>query len=151
MFIIKQVSYKAVRLILNSKRNISKGFTLVELLVVMVVVGALVGAIMLVSNKALNKTRTEADLSTVVSLNAATTFYKSLKNLNVGEDIFDGFNNDVDRLKELLAKGYMSSIPVPSVSGSSFSWDVASQKWVIGGNITGAYDKFGKYQALQQY
>ena len=132
----KQVSDKAVMLILNTKRDVSKGFTLVELLIVLVVVGILSGLVILTSSRVLNRTRVNADISTVRSLNTATVIYKTLRNLYLNNDVFDDLNNDKDRIQALLVSGQISSAPVPSVSGTSFSWNIASQKWIISGDIT---------------
>ena len=122
--------------ILNPKRNISKGFTLVELLIVLVVVGILSGSVMLMSNNVLNRTKVNADIATVRSLNTATAIYKTMENLYLNSDAFYGFNNDQDRIQELLKSGQINSAPVPNVSDTSFSWNIASQKWVISINVT---------------
>ena len=122
--------------ILNPKRNISKGFTLVELLIVLVVVGILSGSVMLMSNNVLNRTKVNADIATVRSLNTATVIYKTMGNLYLNSDTFYGFNNDQDRIQELLKSGQINSTPVPNVSETSFSWNIASQKWVISVNAT---------------
>ena len=122
--------------ILNTKTDVSKGFTLVELLIVLVVVGLLSGLVMLMSSGMLNKTRVNADISTVKSLNTATVIYKTIGNFYLNNDVFFGLNNDEDRIQALMVSGQISSAPVPNVRGTSFSWNIASQKWVISGDIT---------------
>ena len=107
-----------------------------ELLIVLVVVGILSGSVMLMSNNVLNRTKVNADIATVRSLNTATVIYKTMENLYLNSDAFYGFNNDQDRIQELLKSGQINSTPVPNVSETSFSWNIASQKWVISVNVT---------------
>ena len=121
---------------LNLEKGVSKGFTLIELLIVLIVVGVLAGIIMVASNMAINRAKINADISIVKSLNTATVIYKTIKTLYSNSDVFVGFNDDEVRLKELLDSGEISAIPIPNVKGNSFAWNIASQKWVISGDIT---------------
>lgn len=120
---------------LSSKKSISKGFTLVELLVIIIIVGVLTGIIMVASGAAINRAKRNADISTVKSLNTATVVYKTDKNLYSKSDVFFDFSTDEDRIRALFENGQISSTPIPTVAGSSFCWKISSQKWVISSDV----------------
>lgn len=132
--------------ILYSKGSVSKGFTLVELLVVLAIIGLLAGAIILVSNRVLNKTKVTSDIATVKSLNTATLIYKTIMNSN-SSDAFYGLNNDIDRIHALVVNEDIASMPISSVKGNVFIWSIPEQKWsavyLVGGTDATMVDSGG--------
>lgn len=106
-----------------------KGFTLVELLIAIIIIGVLAGMIMITSTPVLNKTKDTADIATLKTLNTATTTYKMSSGVYSNSDIFYNYNTDADRLNALLIGSYISSLPVSNKKGSFYMWRVFDQKW----------------------
>lgn len=129
------MSDKAVVSIIKLNKT-SKGFTLVELLIVIIIIGIIAGMIMLSTGGILDRVKTNADIATVRVLNTATLVYKTTNGNYFSSDVFSGINDDLSRIQKLFDSGNIDVIPVPKVENSLFTWNIGDQKWVISGDIT---------------
>lgn len=82
----------------KAKKN-QKGFTLVELMVVVVIIGILVAIAIPVYNNTLDSAKEKADAANIRTIEGAVVMYLS----EVGEL--------PDDLKELVSAGYLTEIP----------------------------------------
>lgn len=119
---------------INIKNGKKEGFTLVEVLIVMLVISVLVGLITLAMPDILKKANRTVDESDVRNLNTATSAYRTLKRLHGNSDVFEGLTTNIERMLALFDTHHISNIPVPNIKGTSFNWEIASQKWVISGD-----------------
>lgn len=115
---------------LKPKRGVLKGFTLVELLIVLVVAGILATALLLMLPPIINRTGKTVDIASVKLLDKATSLYK-MTQMTTWNDVFKGFTTDAARLGELYETGNMDRIPVPNTKGSAFVWSISEQKWNV--------------------
>lgn len=121
---------------INFKNGKKEGITLVEVLIVIIVISVLVGLMTLAMPDIIKKANRTVDESDVRNLNSATSSYKTLKRLNGNSDVFEGLNTDLERMLALYDTHHISNIPVPNIKGTAFNWEIASQKWVISGDMT---------------
>lgn len=117
--------------ILTSKRVAHKGFTLIEILVVLSLIAILAAVFLLQVSPMLDKTDKTADASSLRTLDSATILYKILENNALGGDVFGGFTTDLERLTALFDSGNIDRIPVSSIEGNIFAWIIPKQKWKI--------------------
>jgi prepilin-type N-terminal cleavage/methylation domain-containing protein len=122
--------------ILIPKRVVHKGFTLIEILVVLSLIAILAAVFLLQVSPMLDKTNKTADAASLIILDSATDLYKNFSNGVSSGDVFDGFTTDLERLTALLEEGYIDKIPVPNVENSSFSWNITDQKWILAYAVT---------------
>jgi len=122
-------------IIICPKKHVKKGFTIVEVAVVMLVISVLTGLISIMMPDILEKANRTVDESDVKNLNTATAAYKTLIKLQGNIDVFEGTTSDIERIQLLFDKHYISNVPVPNVKGTAFIWRVTDQKWVISGDL----------------
>jgi type II secretory pathway pseudopilin PulG len=109
--------------------NQSKGITLFELLVIIVVLGIISAIAILGIGSLIEKTRLNADMATIESLNIATKLYLSL---NEGHDAFnDESNNSEELLQLLLTLGYLDKEPIVQTKDASFEWRYLEYSWTL--------------------
>ncbi len=121
--------------VITAKKSPKKGFTLVEIAVVMLLISVLTGLIVFVMPKIIENANRTVDESDVRNLNSATAAYRTLKRLDGKSDVFEGLTSDIERMQILYDTHHISNIPVPNIKGSVFSWYIDAQKWVISGDL----------------
>jgi prepilin-type N-terminal cleavage/methylation domain-containing protein len=105
------------------------GFTLIELIVVIVILGVLAG--ILVPNLVhwIGEARTGADRSTVGTLNSVTTLYRVSQ---PSPDPFDDRTTTSDALlRELVLGGLIPDVVEPQTREAVFTWDFEAQSWQL--------------------
>lgn len=117
-----------------------KGFTLIEILIVIVVMGIIAGFTLVKVDTIISNTRINVDSFNLSTLNDVTEDYAVYYSVN-SSDIFDGINSDSERMTALVTNGYLTSPVTAQQSGASFEWNVTDQAWELeGGEINGYYD-----------
>lgn len=112
----------------------NKGFTLLELVIVVAVIAILIGIAVPIANSSLERVRYIADVAQLKSLNDATQAYAT-QYMIVDEDIFSEFYSDPTRMQELVDENYFQSAPEPMVDGEEFKWGIKAQRWSYTGDV----------------
>ena len=112
------------------KNNNQKGFSLIELILVIAILGILAAIAVPTYIGFADRAKTTADNVTLGFLNKATTLYVITKQVSQG-DIFEGFNTDEQRMAELVDEGFLSNIAQPQHKGTRFVWLIEPQLWAI--------------------
>ncbi|MEI7885410.1 MAG: prepilin-type N-terminal cleavage/methylation domain-containing protein [Clostridia bacterium] len=123
---------------LKAKKNI-KGFTLLEIIIVLIILAILAAFAIPSYLGYLENTKTTMDKVSLGELNRFTSYYKTSKNISVG-DVFTGISTDNARMQLLVNGNYLDSILIPEVKDASFNWDVPSQKWLYNINTGITYN-----------
>lgn len=123
--------------------NKRKGFTLMELVVVIAILAVLGLLLYPQITNYLNNAKDAVDKANVVTLNKNTAMY-SVEHPNNTNDIFSGLGSDDARQQALVDDGYLKEIVKPTKEGNQILWDVAQQLWVLKlGNGGSAFSKDG--------
>lgn len=109
--------------------NSNRGFSLVELVVVIAVLGVLSSIALPASIGYAERARISVDRDTVRTLNIATALYAADTGPALA-DVFEGHDSDDSRLALLVAEGFFSLIPRPQFRSGQFVWHVDSQQWL---------------------
>lgn len=113
------------------KRNPhGKGFTLIELIVVVGILVSLIGIAVPKLSGAMEKTRVSADKATLRTLNHVTNMYKAGETI-FDEDVFAGIDENEDRILSLVDKGYLLKEIRPQGKNASFNWNISEQIWEL--------------------
>lgn len=105
-----------------------KGFSIVELIIVIVIISIISTFTVLAVSRFLTNSKMKIDQETVSSLNSATTsFYLLSKN----QPIFDEALTNEEKIEVLYAEGFLSNQPIPNTSGASFIWDEEFKLWYL--------------------
>lgn len=114
----------------------SKGVTIVELLIVLVIIGVIATFTVINVTEAQNRARIKADTNNIVVLNQMTQDYAMINGVT-SSDIFDGIDSNAERINTLVSEGYISHEPIPAQLDSEYSWNVDEQYWyLIGGELS---------------
>lgn len=111
-----------------------KGFTLVELLVVVAVIGVLLGIGVVVFNNITDTTRKRADEATVRVLNSATMMLAITDGKSLAT-VFTGIADDIAKQEHLRDKGVLESVPKPAQQGQAFRWSEEALAWIAGSKV----------------
>jgi prepilin-type N-terminal cleavage/methylation domain-containing protein len=111
-------------------RSNRKGFTLIELIIVISILGILASIAVPRTNGILEKSKINADKATIKTLNSVTTIYKIEKEI-FGEDIFSGLSKDKNRILKLVDQGYLLNEVLPQQKDASFNWGIDKQIWQL--------------------
>ncbi len=116
----------------------SKGLTLIELLIVMVITGIIATFAITAFGDTITNSKIEADSHNLMVLNKAT--YKYATTLTVTDDIFDGLSNDEVRISELISSGFIDRKVEAQQESAYFEWNITNQKWTLnGGELSDTY------------
>jgi prepilin-type N-terminal cleavage/methylation domain-containing protein len=108
-------------------KNWKKGFTLIELIVVIAII-AILSMIMIPGLfNYIETTNNSVDMANLRTLNTATSLYKVEAAPN--GDLFDGFSSDLSRQSKLVELSYIREIVSPRKSGANFYWSIDKQVW----------------------
>ncbi|OPL08284.1 MAG: hypothetical protein AVO33_01165 [delta proteobacterium ML8_F1] len=107
-----------------------KGFTLVELVVVIAILGILASMAVPRFIGFTDRGRIAADQASLKTLNLATSGYRIKKELPSAADVFTGFDEDRERMEQLVASGFLEKVLEPQKPDAEFLWQVASQRWL---------------------
>lgn len=114
------------------QQNNNRGFSLIELIVVLSVIAILASIGVPRFLQTMEKAKIEADYKTVGVLNKATCLYRIIGSVNnESGDLFEGILTDEDRLNLLKTEGYLSGNTVPQQKDASFRWEIDNQLWRI--------------------
>lgn len=112
-----------------------KGFTLIELIVVIAVLGVLAAIIIPRFSGFVDKAKNAADQADLKNLNTVTSAYRAEK---PPLDPFEDINRSADYLMGVLVdREILASTLVPRQKDASFEWDFNQEKWLISstGNV----------------
>jgi len=105
-----------------------KGFTIIELISVVIVMG-IITAISITGVKALiDRTKIEVDSTNIKKLNKATGYYVFSEDIT--GDAFAGIDVDEERIDYLFTLGYLEKTAIPQMEDEEYIWKVDSQTWV---------------------
>jgi len=107
-----------------------RGFTLIELIVVIAIISVLAAISVPSLVILMEKGREGADIASVKILNDATAEYRAMLSAYT-DDVFSGIDTNEARMQTILDAGLMGGIPQPQQPGASFDWNVSIQSWVL--------------------
>lgn len=116
---------------IGARDSRQRGFTLVELLIVIAVLALLGGVVALAITGIARRARANADDASVERLNNATAYYAANEGKARGA-IFAADSSDNDKLLLLVAAGYLRTVPIPQQPDASFLWDTGAELWTLG-------------------
>ncbi|AIO18014.1 hypothetical protein KQ51_00110 [Candidatus Izimaplasma bacterium HR1] len=108
----------------------NKGFTMIELLIVIVVMGIIAGFSVLTVSEVIHASQEKADINNLNTLNVATENYIMFEEAN-STDAFEGINSDLDRITKLLTEGYIDIRVTPQQDTATFGWNTIDQEWQL--------------------
>ncbi len=106
------------------------GFTLVELLVVVAVLGILVAIAVPQFTQSKESAETAVDQANLATLNSTTGLYQ-FSSATADGDVFQGINSDEERMQELVEAGFISDIIEPAQDDYMFTWNIGLQIWKL--------------------
>jgi len=109
---------------------IRKGFTLIELIIVIAIMAILAMVLIPVVNGYLEKATTATDIANLRSLNSVSQLYR-LESNPIQEDLFSGLTTDSARMNALIAHNYLSAAVVPKQKDVFFTWNTDVQQWLM--------------------
>ncbi len=106
-----------------------KGFTLMEVLVVVAVLGILASIALPRVVAFMGQARLAADQATVSTLNGATSLYRIQ---SPEADPFEDESKSSEALQATLVEGeYLASVLVPKTEDATFAWLLDEEKWYL--------------------
>jgi len=111
-------------------RNLKKGFTLLELIIVIAIMSVLAAVIIPQVTGYIKQTQIATDTANVRVLNSVTQLYR-LEDLQNDGDPFSGLTTDTARMQTLISHGYLSNTVVPLQNDIHFTWQISIQQWIM--------------------
>lgn len=112
------------------KTKVNKGFTLIELVVVIAILGILTTLAVPRLSGFIEKAKIGVDQSTVKTLNSVTDLYMIIDNNDKAQ--FHAADDDKARIEILSSAGYLKDNIEPQHKDGKFIWGSNSQKWYYG-------------------
>jgi prepilin-type N-terminal cleavage/methylation domain-containing protein len=111
------------------KQFMRKGFTLIEIIVVIAILSIISGIAIPAVFRFIDNARIAADQANLQTLNSATIVYSyDIKVIN--NDIFAGIQLDNERMQQLVAHKTLESAIIPLQRNAQFCWNVNNQIWL---------------------
>lgn len=107
--------------------NNRRGFTLIELIVVIAIFGIILNIAFPKFSGLIQSSKFKADKATVVALNKATSMLRMTT--LIGDLFADEKIESEDLLEELVGKGYLSSDVEVQTKGAKIEWLHDKEKW----------------------
>jgi len=114
--------------------NNRKGFTLIELIVVIAILGILAAIAVPNYLQYVNSARIAHDTTTVKTLNDATVLYATDRE-KLTTTVFFGVSSDSDKMELLVDGGYIKAIPTPKQANTVFLFSQATGLWSISTDV----------------
>jgi prepilin-type N-terminal cleavage/methylation domain-containing protein len=111
------------------KYNNQKGFTLIEIVIVIAVLGIITAIALPLSAGSVERGRITADQATVRTLNDVTTLYQL--NKAVEDPFLDENNSNADLLEVLVSSGYLTASVEPQTKDAAFEWSFKQNQWLL--------------------
>jgi len=109
-----------------------KGFALVELIIVIVILAILAGIAIPSINGLVEKSKIAADKASLRLLNGAASLYGATAvTTPSNSDIFQGIATDAGRMAILKDNGYLTDILSPQQKNALFQWGIPEQTWMV--------------------
>jgi len=106
------------------------GFTFVELMVVVAVLGVLVALVVPVYTSNTEAAKVATDQANLTTLNSVTGLYRFSVAI-VDGDVFKGINSDEERMQRLVEVGFITDTLEPVQDEVEFNWDIGQQIWKL--------------------
>ncbi len=114
----------------NGHSLMCSGFSLVELMVVVAVLGILVAIAVPIYTSNTEAARIATDQANLATLNSVTGLYRFSAVIDDG-DIFNDINSDKERILRLVEAGYITDTLEPVQDEVEFNWDIGQQIWKL--------------------
>ncbi len=130
IYLLIRILYNdGMRRLLDTISN-KKGFTLIELIIIVVILGILILIAVAVFTGTVVKAQVSTDYANLRILNSTTVLYgQTLPNGTV--DIFDGITEDEVRMQTLVDESYIIATPKTKQKDVAFIWDIDTQCWYL--------------------
>lgn len=116
---------------MQKKYHPKKGFTLLEVAFVLAISAIVLGIVVPTFASFREQAQIEVDLASTASLTRASQLYAIEGGRANQADIFEGYENNQDRLNQLLQGGFMAKKPRPQHKESEFAWSIDKQVWKL--------------------
>lgn len=110
--------------------HVKRGFTLLELVVVMAILSILVAVLIPVVTGYVDKANIATDTSNLRMLNSVSQLFR-LESDPITEDLFSGLTTDTSRMNALINQGYLNDIVIPKQKDRYFAWMTDTQQWIL--------------------
>lgn len=116
------------------KNNQQSGFTIIELIVVIAILGVMAAFIVPNYIEYIDTARLASDKASVKTLNDATLMYAT-DNGKYTTQVFSGVSSDSDKMMLLLGGGYIGAIPTPKRNNTVFMFSQSNGLWALSTNV----------------